>query len=86
LVRDKQMQRQLTYDLATNLRRLRLARGLTQVQLAALARTRQVRIAELERGAVKDPRVSRLLALADALHCSLDELIGRRASAARKRT
>ena len=67
----------MSSELAENLRRLRLERKWTQVELAKRAGTRPVRIAELERRAVTDPRLSRVVALADALEVSVDELVGR---------
>jgi transcriptional regulator with XRE-family HTH domain len=63
--------------LGANLKRLRLAAGMTQKQLAhAAGFAYAIRVAELEHGTVKDPRLSRVVALALALGCSLDELAG----------
>lgn len=55
--------------LATNLRKLRLARGLTQHALAALAGTNQRQISMIETGR-RNPRAATILALTKALKCS----------------
>lgn len=50
---------------------LRIERGLTQAQLAALMGTKQPNIARFESGR-QDPRLSFLRRLADALGCRLE--------------
>ncbi|MBC8066809.1 MAG: helix-turn-helix transcriptional regulator [Deltaproteobacteria bacterium] len=60
--------------LATNVRMLREARGLTQVQLAKLAELPRATWANLESGA-SNPTLAVLLRVAAALQVSLDELV-----------
>jgi transcriptional regulator with XRE-family HTH domain len=57
-----------------HLRDLRLARELTQAQLADLARTNNPFISNLERG-LTTPSLGMLLRLADALECRPSDLI-----------
>lgn len=57
------------------LKRLRLARGLTQVTLAKQAKVTQGFIAQLEGGVEKDPSLSTLRRLAKALKCTISELV-----------
>lgn len=59
--------------LARNLRRLRLARGLTQEELANVAGLRQALISELEASKL-DVRLDTLSRIAIALEASLVEL------------
>ena len=59
--------------LARNLRRLRLARKMTQEQLANAAGLRQALISELEAGKL-DVRIETLSRLATALDSSMAEL------------
>ncbi len=57
-----------------HLRDLRVARDLTQAQLADLARTNKPFISNLERG-LTTPSLGMLLRLAEALKCRPSELI-----------
>lgn len=57
-----------------HLRRMRLARGLTQSELAARANTNTMFVSKLERG-VSTPTIGTLLRLADALECTVVELV-----------
>jgi transcriptional regulator with XRE-family HTH domain len=57
-----------------HLRELRIARGLTQTELADLSRTGPAFISKLERG-VTTPTLGMLLRLADALDCRLYDLV-----------
>lgn len=57
-----------------HLRELRTARGLTQAQLAELARTNKPFISNLERG-LTTPTLGMLLRLAEGLDCLPTELI-----------
>jgi transcriptional regulator with XRE-family HTH domain len=57
-----------------HLRELRLARGLTQAELADRARSNVIFISRLERG-VTTPTLGMLLRLADALECRVVHLI-----------
>ncbi|HYI08459.1 MAG TPA: helix-turn-helix transcriptional regulator [Thermoanaerobaculia bacterium] len=67
-----------------HLRELRLARGLTQTELAERSNTNTMFISKLERG-VTTPTIGTLLRLANALECSVVDLVevfdrGRRVS------
>lgn len=64
------------YDVQTNLKKQRTAARLTQQQLSDLADVPQPFLSAIERGK-KTPSLSTTVDLADALECSLDELIGR---------
>ena len=59
------------YRLASDLIRLRLAKGLTQAQLAALLNTKQESIARLESGGSL-PSLSTVKRVADALDAELE--------------
>jgi transcriptional regulator with XRE-family HTH domain len=58
------------------LKRLRIANGLTQVDLAKRAKITQGYIAQLESGHQKDPSLSALRRLAKALKVGVTELLG----------
>jgi transcriptional regulator with XRE-family HTH domain len=58
------------------LKGLREEAGLTQRELAAKAEVSLSIVFQIEQGAKKDPRISTLVALAEALGVSMDELIG----------
>ena len=60
-----------------NLKEIRLARGMTQEQLANICGLEQSRIARYESGK-REPDLDTLRKLAEALDCTLDELIGRK--------
>ena len=57
-----------------HLRELRLARGLTQAELADRSRSNVIFISRLERG-VTSPTVGMLLRLAEALECRMVDLV-----------
>ncbi len=57
-----------------HLRELRIARGLTQAELAERSRSNVIFISRLERG-VSTPTLGMLLRLSEALDCRLYELI-----------
>ena len=57
-----------------HLRELRLARGLTQAQLAERSDTNPMFISKLERG-VTTPTIGTLVRLAKALGCNVTELV-----------
>jgi transcriptional regulator with XRE-family HTH domain len=57
-----------------HLRELRLARGLTQAELAARSRSNVIFISKLERG-VTTPTLGMLLRLAEALECPVVDLV-----------
>ena|SRR5689334_24247772 len=56
------------------LREIRLARGLTQPQIAARVGTSASNISDLERG-VKVPTLTTVARLADVLECNVSELV-----------
>jgi len=58
-----------------HLRELRLARGLTQQQLAALIDSNHPFISNMERGLTL-PGLAMLVRLAEALQCNLSKLVG----------
>jgi transcriptional regulator with XRE-family HTH domain len=62
------------------LRRLRESKGWTAYRLAKESDVSQITLARLEAGG-RDPQLSTLVKLADALGVTLDELCGRRAKA-----
>jgi transcriptional regulator with XRE-family HTH domain len=59
------------------LKKLREEAGLTQRELAERAEVSLSIVFQIEQGAKKDPRISTLVALAEALGVSVDELVGR---------
>jgi len=56
------------------LKRLRTAKGLTQMQLAAQAGLTLSAVTQMELGKVKNPRLDSLKALSRVLGCSIDDL------------
>ena len=58
-----------------NLRRIRLEKGMTQVELANAVEVKQPIIAMYERGS-KQPTIATAQAIARALGCELMELVG----------
>lgn len=62
-----------------NLRRLRLARGLSQEALAQLGGWSRVYIARIETGAVQSPTAKTIQKLAELLGVSIEELLSPRA-------
>jgi transcriptional regulator with XRE-family HTH domain len=61
---------------AAGLKATRIAAGLSQVSLSIKTGIKQTDISALEHGH-REPRLSTLVKLADALHVSLDALVGR---------
>lgn len=61
--------------IAENLKQRRETKALSQAELSRQSGVSQPMICEIEKGR-KMPTVVVAKALADALHCSLDELIG----------
>ena len=53
----------------------RRERDLTQAELAKLSGVTQPIISEIERGIIKDPRLSTLNRLAAAFECKVDDLL-----------
>ena len=64
-----------TRTFAMNLKRVRLKRGLTQVQLAKKLHMKQPHLAMLESGARRNPSLDTLRRLAKALRCNISELV-----------
>jgi transcriptional regulator with XRE-family HTH domain len=63
-----------TAQFAANLRRLRLAAGLTQERLSAATQMESAEISRLERGA-RDPQLRTIVRLARGLGVSVAELL-----------
>jgi transcriptional regulator with XRE-family HTH domain len=59
------------------IKHFREAAGLTQQQLAVKAGLSSSNLAQIEQGQKTDPRVSTILALADAMAVDVGELLGR---------
>jgi transcriptional regulator with XRE-family HTH domain len=74
----------MSTGLAENLKRLRKARNLTQQKLAQEAGVSLIVVTKVEQGFTKDPAMSSLVKLADALSVSIDDLIGRTVPRPRK--
>jgi putative transcriptional regulator len=70
--------------MATRIRELRLACGLTQEQLAHRMGLTEKTLRNWERG-THAPRLEAVVTLADALDVTLDELVGRTKPAKKKR-
>ena len=64
-------------NVGQSLRRLRKARGWTQRQTSGKSGVSYVVVTKVEQGLTKDPAMSTLIKLADALGVTLDELVGR---------
>ena len=63
------------FDLAQRLKHWREKKGLTQEALARKADISYNTIIKLETGGIKDPRVSTITKLAQALEITIDELL-----------
>ena len=68
-------EKQLREQLGRELRKARLARGLTQADVAERVDTDPETISRFERGATL-PSLTRLLDLAEALHVTVGSLVG----------
>ena len=64
--------------LAQNIRKLRQKRGLSQEKLARLADISTVTLVKIEAGVAKEPTITTVTKIADALDVSIDEIVGRR--------
>jgi transcriptional regulator with XRE-family HTH domain len=69
--RDEYESLDMEYKLASELIRLRLAKGLTQAQLASLLNTKQESIARMESGSSL-PSLTTIRKVADALNAELE--------------
>lgn len=65
--------------LGENIRRKRMEYGIEQQELAARCGAVKSYICNVECG-IKIPSVAVLIRIADTLHCSIDELVGRKVS------
>ena len=65
-------------DLASQLKKWRKARNMTQQKLAEKAGISYVVISKIEQGVSREPTILSVVRLADALGVSLDELVGRK--------
>ena len=63
------------FDVAQRLKHWRKKKGLTQEALARKANISYNTIIKLETGGIKDPRVSTIAKLAQALEITIDELL-----------
>jgi len=64
--------------LAGNIKKLRIKKGLAQEKLARLADISTATLVKIESGAAKEPTITTVIKIADALETSIDELIGRK--------
>jgi len=65
-----------TMNLCTNLNQKRVERDLTQTELAKYAGISPTMINYIESG-MKVPSLAVTIKIADVLHCSIDDLVGR---------
>ncbi len=63
--------------LAENIRRIRKKKGLSQEKLARLADISNNTLVKIEMGMAKEPTITTVRKIADALDVSIDELVGR---------
>lgn len=64
--------------LAENIKRLRKKKGLTQEKLARMADIANNTLVKIEMGMAKEPTITTMRKIADALNMSIDELVGRK--------
>lgn len=64
--------------LAQNIRRLRLKKDLSQERLARLADISTATLVKIETGVAKEPTITTITKIANALDVSIDELVGRK--------
>jgi transcriptional regulator with XRE-family HTH domain len=64
--------------LADNIKRLRKKKGLTQEKLARMADIANNTLVKIEMGMAKEPTITTMRKIADALNVSIDELVGRK--------
>jgi len=63
--------------LAENIKRIRKKKGLTQEKLARLADISNNTLVKIEMGMAKEPTITTVHKIADALNVSIDALVGR---------
>ena len=64
--------------LAENIRKLRIKKGLSQEKLARLADISNNTLIKIEIGMAKEPTITTVTKIANALEVSIDELVGRK--------
>ena len=64
--------------LSENIKRLRKKKGLTQEKLARMADIANNTLVKIEMGMAKEPTITTMRKIADALDVSIDEIVGRR--------
>jgi transcriptional regulator with XRE-family HTH domain len=64
--------------LADNIKRIRKKKGLTQEKLSRLADISNNTLVKIEMGMAKEPTITTVTKIADALGVSIDELVGRK--------
>ena len=64
--------------LSENIKKLRIKKGLAQEKLARLADISTATLVKIESGAAKEPTITTVTKIADALDVSIDELTGRK--------
>jgi len=64
--------------LAENIRRIRKKKNLTQEKLARMADISNNTLVKIEMGMAKEPTITTVTKIADALGVSIDELVGRK--------
>jgi len=63
--------------LAQNIRKLRLRNRLSQERLSRLANISTATLVKIEAGVAKEPTITTITKIADALEVSIDMLVGR---------
>jgi len=64
--------------LSGNIKKLRTKKGLSQEKLARLADISTATLVKIEAGIAKEPTITTVVKIANALDVSVDELLGRR--------
>lgn len=64
--------------LAANIKRLRLKKGFSQEKLARLSDISNNTLIKIEQGIAKEPTITTVTKIANALEVSIDELVGRK--------
>ncbi len=64
--------------LAENIRKIRKKKGLSQEKLARLADISNNTLVKIEMGMAKEPTITTVRKIAEALDVSIDELVGRK--------
>lgn len=64
--------------LAENIKKIRKSKGFTQEKLARLANISNNTLVKIEMGMAKEPTITTMTKIADALDVSIDEIVGRK--------